>query len=93
ALAALTDLVAADPGGRLLVVAHNTLIRLVSCAVLGIPLSEYRRRLPAFDPAATVTLRFADGADEPVALLAYNVPVPMEWQHQPVTDADQPRTR
>ena len=37
-------------GQRILVVAHSTLIRLVVCAVLGVPLSEYRRRMPALDP-------------------------------------------
>jgi probable phosphoglycerate mutase len=76
ALAGLTEAVAADPGGKLLVVAHNTLIRLVTCAVLGLPLAEYRRRLPALDPAATVTPRF--GTAEPVALLAFNVPVTVD---------------
>lgn len=75
ALAALTDLASADPAGRLLVVAHSTLIRLVTCAVLGVPLSEYRRRLPALAPAAITTLRFPTQPNEPVALLAYNVPV------------------
>lgn len=79
ALAALTELVAADPGGRLLVVAHSTLIRLLTCAVLGVPLREYRRRLPALAPAATTTLRFGARPDEPVALLAYNVPVSGGW--------------
>lgn len=73
-LAGLADLVAADPGGRILVVAHSTLIRLLVCEVLGVPLGEYRRRLPALAPSATTTLRFAAG-DGPVALLAYNVPV------------------
>lgn len=85
ALAALADLTrpsaphhpAGEPAGRekLLVVAHNTLIRLVTCAVLGVPLAEYRRRLPELDPAATVTLRMGT----PVALLAYNVPVAAGW--------------
>ena len=69
ALAALTDLAAAYPGQRILVVAHSTLIRLVVCAVLGVPLAEYRRKLPALDPAATTTLRFP----QPVGLLSYNV--------------------
>ncbi|GIF66362.1 phosphoglycerate mutase [Asanoa ishikariensis] len=68
-LAALHELAAAHGGQRILVVAHSTLIRLVVCAVLGVPLSEYRRRLPVLDPAATVTLRFP----EPVGLLSYNV--------------------
>jgi broad specificity phosphatase PhoE len=72
-LAAIEDAVGADPGGRILVVGHNTLIRLVTCAVLGVPLREYRRRLPRLDPAAAVTLLFRDGA--PPALLSFNVPV------------------
>lgn len=74
ARAGLADAVAVDRGGRILVVAHNTLIRLLTCSVLGIPLGDYRRRLPKLDPAGTVTLRFPDG-DEPVGLLAFNVPV------------------
>jgi probable phosphoglycerate mutase len=77
------DLVAADSGGRLLVVAHNTLIRLLTCSVLGVPLAEYRRRLPVLGSATTTTLRFpaSDRPDGngPVALLAYNVPVGQGW--------------
>jgi 2,3-bisphosphoglycerate-dependent phosphoglycerate mutase len=91
ALAALTDLAVANPGGRLLVVAHNTLIRLVACAVLGAPLSEYRRRLPLLDPVSMTTLRVPVGsrAGEPAALLAHNVPLCGGWDdhHHP-----EPRT-
>jgi probable phosphoglycerate mutase len=71
ALAAFEDLRLTYPDGRILVVAHSTLIRLVTCDVLGIPLREYRRRLPRLDPLGTVTLDYQDV----VALLAYNVPV------------------
>ncbi|TCC59396.1 histidine phosphatase family protein [Kribbella pittospori] len=58
-------------GGRVLVLAHNTLIRLLVCRVLGLPLSEYRRLLPALGPAALVRFRWQDGT---VGLEAYNVP-------------------
>ncbi|GAA3507982.1 putative phosphoglycerate mutase [Streptosporangium album] len=78
AMAGLGDLVTADPGGRILVVAHSTLIRLLVCAVLGVPLGDYRRRLPSLDPVSTTTFRFS-GGDGPVALLAYNVPVSRGW--------------
>jgi probable phosphoglycerate mutase len=78
ARAGLADLAAADPGGRVLVVAHNTLIRLVTCAVLGAPLGEYRRRLPVYDSVAATTLRY-DRPGGPAALLAYNVPVAQGW--------------
>ncbi|MEV0271975.1 histidine phosphatase family protein [Hamadaea sp. NPDC050747] len=73
-LTALTDL--AEGQEKLLVVAHNTLLRLVTCAVLGVPLSEYRRRLPELDPAATVTFRLTG---DQYALLAYNVPLAAGW--------------
>ena len=58
-------------GRKVLVVAHNTLIRLLVCRVLGLPLSEYRRLLPALGPAALVRFRWQDGT---VGLEAYNVP-------------------
>ncbi|GAA2575247.1 2,3-diphosphoglycerate-dependent phosphoglycerate mutase GpmB [Dactylosporangium fulvum] len=75
-LAALSEQV---PDGSALVVAHSTIIRLVVCAALGLPLAEYRRRLPVLDPTAVTTLRLSeDGV--PVALLAYNVPVSEGWQ-------------
>jgi probable phosphoglycerate mutase len=69
ALAALTDLAAAYAGKQVLVIAHSTLIRLVTCAVLGVPLSDYRRKFPALDSTSTTTLRFP----EPVGVLSYNV--------------------
>ncbi|MDG4820542.1 histidine phosphatase family protein [Asanoa sp. WMMD1127] len=68
-LAAVTELASAYAGGSVLVIAHSTLIRLVVCAVLGVPLGEYRRRLPVLEPTATTTLRFP----EPVGVVSYNV--------------------
>ncbi|WP_433375495.1 histidine phosphatase family protein [Actinoplanes sp. CA-142083] len=70
ALAALGALTEAYAGGKILIVAHSTLIRLVVCAVLGIPLGEYRRKLPGLSPASRTDLRFENGS---AALLAYNV--------------------
>lgn len=40
---ALCRIAAAHPDERVLVVAHNTLLRLVLCTLLSIPLGEYRR--------------------------------------------------
>jgi probable phosphoglycerate mutase len=76
-LAALTELAERYPGGNVLAVAHSTLIRLLVCAVLGVPLADYRRRLPGLAPVGRTDLRF-EGAGtvlSTVALLAYNVPV------------------
>lgn len=70
--AALRRIATAHPGQRVLVVAHNTLFRLVLCELLGIPVSEYRRVFPRLRNAAITELRIAD--DEFAALLSLNVP-------------------
>ena len=70
AMAALGALTQAYPGGKILVVAHSTLIRLIVCEVLGVPLGEYRRKLPGLSPASRTDLRFETGS---AALLAFNV--------------------
>jgi broad specificity phosphatase PhoE len=61
-----------NEGRKVLVVAHNTLIRLLVCRVLGLRLNDYRRLLPALGPAALVRFRWQDGT---VGLEAYNVPL------------------
>ncbi|MGW2780741.1 histidine phosphatase family protein [Streptomyces populi] len=68
---ALRRIAEAHPGERVLVVAHNTLLRLVLCTVLSIPLGEYRRVLPSLRNAAVTELRMEDGA---AALVSLNVP-------------------
>lgn len=70
-LAALRRIAAAHSGGRVLVVAHNTLLRLVLCRALSIPLGEYRRVFPRLRNAAVSELRLGEGE---FALLSLNVP-------------------
>uniref|UniRef100_UPI0008317EC3 histidine phosphatase family protein n=1 Tax=Streptomyces lushanensis TaxID=1434255 RepID=UPI0008317EC3 len=70
---ALLRLAETHRGRRVLVVAHNTLFRLVLCRLLGIPESEYRRVLPGLRNCALTELRVAAGQ---VALISYNVPTP-----------------
>ncbi|WP_019065597.1 histidine phosphatase family protein [Streptomyces hokutonensis] len=70
-LAALRRIAAAHSGGRVLVVAHNTLLRLVLCRALSIPLGDYRRVFPRLRNAAVSELRVGDGE---FALLSLNVP-------------------
>ncbi|MEW1720433.1 histidine phosphatase family protein [Streptomyces sp. NPDC093109] len=69
--AALLRLADRHPGGRVLVVAHNTLLRLVLCRLLSIPASEYRRVLPRMVNCAVTELRVTAGR---AALMSYNVP-------------------
>jgi len=68
---AIADLVAADPGGRILVVAHSTLIRLLVTDVMGGPLSRYRALLPDLVPTSLTTFLVRAGN---MALAAFNVP-------------------
>lgn len=69
--AALRRIAAAHDGERVLVVAHNTLLRLVLCRLLSIPLGEYRRVFPQLRNAAVTELR-ADAGH--VGLISLNVP-------------------
>ncbi|MGW3347934.1 histidine phosphatase family protein [Nonomuraea rubra] len=71
-VAALGDIAAAHPGGRVLVVAHTTAIRLALCRLIGVPLGEYRRLFPRLDNCALTELRLRDGQ---VAMLQYNSPI------------------
>ncbi|MEU2685526.1 histidine phosphatase family protein [Streptomyces hygroscopicus] len=71
AVAALRGLAAAHEGGTVLVVAHNSLLRIALCALLGIPLGRYRAVLPRLDNAAVTEIE-TDG--EVTALRSLNVP-------------------
>ena len=69
-LAVFEDLRRSRAGETVLVVAHNTLLRLGLCAVLGVPLGEYRRRFPRVVNAAITEVRFGEGGG---ALYSFNV--------------------
>ncbi len=69
---ALRRIAAAHPGERVLVVAHNSLLRLVLCTLLSIPAREYRRVFPRLRNAAISELRM--NSDGFAALLSLNVP-------------------
>lgn len=70
---ALREIAAALNGGeRALVVAHNTLIRLLLCHVLGLSLSKYRDVFPKLANATCTELGFRTNG---VALLAFNAPL------------------
>jgi probable phosphoglycerate mutase len=74
AVAALHDIaIAAGPSGRALVVAHNTLIRLALCRILGVPLARYRTLFPAF---GNCTLTELHVRPNDIALLTFNAPLP-----------------
>ncbi|MEW2392280.1 histidine phosphatase family protein [Streptomyces venezuelae] len=76
---ALRDLAVAHPEGRVLVVAHSTLVRLVLCHQLGIPLADYRRVFPALHNGALTELRLRDGR---MSLLRLNAPTTAAPTHE-----------
>ncbi len=84
AVGALRGVADRHRGRSVLVVAHNTLLRLALCAWLGIPLARYRAVLPRLDNAAATRLRVPVDDSVPPALLALNVPT------SPAVTADEP---
>lgn len=58
--------------GRVLVVAHTTVIRLALCGLIGVPLSEYRRLFPRLDNGAITEIRLTG---EQAAILRFNSPI------------------
>lgn len=68
-----------DSSGRALVVAHNTLLRLVLCRLLGISLSRYRTVFPVFDNCSLTEIEIAPGVAS--SLLCFNVPLSIPPQN------------
>ncbi|HEY3437720.1 MAG TPA: histidine phosphatase family protein [Actinotalea sp.] len=73
-LAAVLDVVASDPEGSPLVVAHSSLLRLTLCLALGIPLRDYRRAMPRLDPVTLTQVLVRPDAS--FGILTYNAPLP-----------------
>jgi probable phosphoglycerate mutase len=73
--AALYAIAEATAGGRALVVAHNTLFRLVLCRLLGISLGRYRTTFPQL---ANGTMTEVGITDAGVSLLSFNAPLGSE---------------
>jgi broad specificity phosphatase PhoE len=68
----IRELALTHPGGRVLVVTHTTLLRLVLCQLLGLPLSEYRRVFPFVRNCGLTEIQLDRDV---VSLLEYNVPI------------------
>lgn len=71
AINCLTEIAAEFPDGRVLVVWHSTIMRLVLCDLLGIPLADYRRVFPIVHNVALTEVRFVKGTH---SLLRFNAP-------------------
>jgi probable phosphoglycerate mutase len=68
----LRDIADRHEEGRVLVVAHTTVIRLALCRFLGMPLADYRRAFPVIRNCAVTEVRMIG---EQPALLSFNVPI------------------
>jgi probable phosphoglycerate mutase len=73
AKAALADVASGTgPQDRVLIVTHNTLIRLLLCDLLQIPLSRYRQLFPALGNVAINEVLLGEDS---AALLQFNAPI------------------
>jgi broad specificity phosphatase PhoE len=72
AVSALRDIASTHPHERVLVVAHNTLIRLTLCFLFSIPLARYRTVFPGVRNGALTEIGLED---ENASLLQYNSPL------------------
>ncbi|MFD5099253.1 histidine phosphatase family protein [Streptomyces albidochromogenes] len=68
---ALRGIAREHAGGTVLVVAHNTLLRMALCAMLSIPVGRYRLVFPRLDNAAVTEIEVTDAG---TALRSLNVP-------------------
>ncbi|MFF8467304.1 histidine phosphatase family protein [Streptomyces griseus] len=71
ATGSLRDLARRHQRGTVLVVAHNTLLRIALCELLGLPLGRYRRIFPRLDNGAVTEIEIR-GTES--ALRSLNVP-------------------
>ena len=84
-------LIAADhPGHAVLVVAHNTLLRLAMCDLLDVPVARYRQIFPRLDNGAITELLVPSARGEPASLLSLNArPQPVPVDAAPPTPKEQ----
>ncbi len=73
----LEEISARHHGGTVLVVMHSTLMRLLLCRVLGVPLDNYRDTLPCVLNAAITSITIDQNRP---ALHSYNVPTSLRGE-------------
>jgi broad specificity phosphatase PhoE len=72
AIACFKEMESQNPGGRVLVVSHSTLMRLALCELIAVPLSRYRSVFPSMISAAITEIRFEN---DRASLLRFNLPL------------------
>ncbi len=84
--AALRDAAQRHLGGNVLVIAHNTLLRLAMCDLLDVPVARYRQLFPRLDNGAVTELVVPSARGEPASLISLNARPPTT--HMTGTDHD-----
>jgi probable phosphoglycerate mutase len=72
AATALRQIAADYPDGRVLVMAHNTILRLALCELLELPVSRYRQVFPQIRNAAVSVIELSTDGSSPASLLSLN---------------------
>lgn len=72
AIACFEEITQLNPGGRVLVVMHTTLIRLALCRLIGVPLARYRSVFPFVRNGAITEIQLEG---DRASLLEYNAPI------------------
>lgn len=76
---ALLQIAAKHQGTTILVVAHNTLLRLALCQLLGIDVRRYRTVFPRLENGTLSELQISP--DDEASLLSFNVPLAVPPPH------------
>lgn len=84
AIACFEEITQLNPGGRVLVVMHTTLIRLALCRLIGVPLARYRSVFPFVYNGAITEIQL-DG--DMASLLEYNAPISLSTPLVPTRPA------
>lgn len=78
---ALRQIAREHAGDVVLVVAHNTLLRLAMCELLELPVSRYRRFFPRLENATLTELLVPADPDGSASLLSLNARPPVDAHH------------
>ena len=94
AVRAIRDICGQRAGDRVLVVAHNTLLRLALCRLLGLPVGRYRQVFPRLDNTAITRVLVSHDPAAVTSLLSLNVGIgttrPPLTAHLPTPHDDPP---
>jgi probable phosphoglycerate mutase len=72
ALSCLYEIAEAYPAGRVLIVAHSSLLRIALCQMIGVPISHYRAIFPFVHNCSLTEIKITNGH---ASILMFNAPI------------------